>query len=1207
MRKSTKLLSVLLVVCMLVSLMPVGVLAAEPTGPKTVSTCTLGDPGAAYKLNIVNDAATLMLFEVTVNGKTEKVSFAAGETLSLGINEGDSYKVTKLGNTNYKVLSEAASFQSGEYENAIQKTFSHKLGDGFKIGEEHIYTLRDGTAYDGEAATVNGKAVAAATAVNSPVTITTSASNGKASFPLGGETKTATVNGNYTVNGSDPIRAQNTANTRAANLQTAVNNLFTSEVQALPGYDAATWEIVTTTISASYSNGVLGIGRRVTFSVGSNLMAYQPLTDTIVDIVDPLELGDITLTYTTETEAKAGAVELNVLNGERLGDLNDKFNTELIVSLMGMLTAAQNGGEGSEGSGMSLTSFTDLLTNEDIMGLLSIEALDNMPKGYLVTLTEVNKNDGLYEGLTYTVPMTETMFIHIDMDVMMQEALGSTLFNMAKGQIPEAMLEMDMYLPVSIGQSFALEGVRAGDYVLTITSPGEGWIPAGANTFNVTVTDGGTVSNVGGSHVYGSIRTSTLITPLTQAMGMDLGCLGGLAGLMLGSNSLKMVNTNGVVFNHIWNHIEFTNAALNVSDDGRVTTTGVPGATFTLVDRDRFNALIDSLLSVGKATLDSVIGGIRFDELLGLKQEINEGDGGEIEAEPGMIERVLTSVLALGDKLDGINIPPMLESVADANGLVTFDPQNNVSLQKLIDLIPKLMDAVNGIGNLVGQVGSLIPSGGGSDAPAEGDGGDAGEGGEGGSEPAQPAGTGMLDLGGLDMATVLQLLGAVGDSDQIGALMGMLNAFGGMTSGTGSDTPAEPAEPAEPADPAEPTEPTEPAEPGEPAPDMMEVLMNLLQDFGGGDLGFALLNLVGLSDGRFPTGNYILIQSAVPEGRVRNPMMYVFQNTWNADEQAYHTYASIDLAGVMSNEQFAEFAGRLEQSYVVLEDLFARMATTADGGLSLVRAFIGEGESYNSIALLNHWEEVVTQIMAQIEAARAAAEEPAEPEVPAEPGDDEEPAEPVDEPEVPAAQEFDAKAALAGIIDQVLNTYVPKAAVLSYASNLIYRLGGGMIQSQQEAADLLVGMTMGEDMTFSNFNAKIQKILSDADFVLNGEVTKNWYYYDVNPNIFTNVNIAYHYILNEMLPPELAVVIERALQSGIDQGEALVDQILDQIANGCDPEVDVPAEPDVPAQPDQPDTPDTPAQPDNPGSSGGSFIGGMFDFIGGIIDYWRHH
>ena len=520
--------------------------------------------------------------------------------------------------------------------------------------------------------------------------------------------------------------------------------------------------------------------------------AYVPLEKTIIDIVDDVELGDITLTYTTETEAKLGAVELNVLNGERLGDLDEKVNTELLVSMMSMLTSAQNGGEGSEGAGMSMGSFTDLLTDPQIMGLLSIEALDNMPKGFAVTLTEKNKGDGLYEGLTYVVPMTETMFIYLNMNDMMQEALGSTLFNLAKGQIPAQMLEMEMTLPVSIGQSFALEGVRAGDYTLTITSPGEGWIPA-ANTFDVTVTDGGTVSGLGGNHVYGNIRTSTLITPLSQAMGMDLGCLGGMAGLLLGNNSLKMVQTSGVVFTHIWNHIEFTNASLNVGDDGKVTTTGLPGATFTLVDRDRFNALIDSLLGVGKTVLDTVVGGIRFDELLGLKQEINEGEGGEIEAEPGMMERILVSVLALGDRLDGIQVPPILESVADENGLVTFDPENNVTLQKLIDAIPKLMDAVNGIGNLVGQVGSLLPSGGGSDAPAEGDGGDAGEGGEGGSEPAQPAGSGMLDLSGLDMATVLQLLTAIGDPDQIGALMGMLNGLGGMGGGDSTE-PTKPTE-----------------------------------------------------------------------------------------------------------------------------------------------------------------------------------------------------------------------------------------------------------------------------------------------------------------------------------------------------------------------------------------------------------------------------
>ncbi len=1194
MRKSTKLLSVLLVVCMLISLMPMGVLAAEPTGPKKAAECMLGDPGAAWRLNIVNDAATTMLYEVKVNDKTETLTLAAGETLSVGIGEGDRYQVAKIGNSNYNLLSESASFQSGDYEAEIANTFSHRLGDGFKVGEEYIFKLKDGTLYEGETTSVNGKNAVAETVVSCPVTLSTSRTAGSGSFTLNGVQKTATVNANYTVSGTGNITSDSTAKTRAANLQTAINNLFTAEAQALPGYDASTWEIVGTTINYVYSNGLFGIGRSVSFSAEGNLMAYQPLSKEVVDIVDPLELGDITLTFTTEVDAKTGSVELNVLNGERLGDINSKINAALVANLMGVLTA------GNEGGSMSMDSFTQLLSNPDLQGLMAIEALDNMPKGYAVTLTEVDKHDGLYEGLSYTVPMTETMFIDVDVDYMLRDALGSFAYGLASGMIPAELKEMKLTLPVSIGQSFALEGVRTGDYTLTVTSPGEGWIPAAQNTFSVKVSDGGVVSGIGGNHIYGSIPLRDLVGPMTSAIGMNLGGCGnsigsGLINLLTGGGNVKMVNTNGVVFNHVLNHIEFTNAALNVNDAGQVQTTGLPGATFMLIDRDRFNALLDSMLALGGAVINSVIGGIQFDELLGLKQEINDGDGGEIEAEPGMIERVLTSVLALGDRLGGLNLPPILESVADENGLVTFDPQNNVTLQKLIDLIPKLMDAVNGIGNLVNNISTLIPDGD-SDATEPAESGESGD-----SESAAPAGTGMLDLGGLDMDSILQLLGAIAEPDQIGALMGLLNSFAGMAPSGESDTPAEPADPAEPSDPEQP------------APDMMEVLMNMLQEFGGGDLGFAALNILGLSDGRFPTSNYILIQTAVPDGRVRNPMMYVFQNTWNAEDGKYHTYANMDLAGVMSNEQFALFAEKLAQSYVVLEDMFAGMASAADNGLSVMRAFIGEGDSYNTRALFDHWDAIVAQIFEQIQAQQAAEQDPAssvdDGEVPgdteiaddgaasAEPETSEDPA--------PVIPQYDIKGALADIIDQTLNTFVPKAAVLSYASNLIYRLSGGMFDSQQEAADLLVGMTMNEDLTFSNFNAKIQKVLSDARFVLNGEVTRNWYYYDVNLNIFTNVNVAYHYILNEMLPPELASVIERALQGGIDKGEEMVDVILDKIENGC--AADEPAVPENPDPSEQPEQPDTPASTEP--ASGGSQdqIGGLISFIGNLLNPFKWH
>ena len=1194
MRKPRKILSMLLVACMLVMLLPVGVLAASNTDP-------VSDPEGAYTLNIVNDSDVLMLFKVTRNGNTESYTVGASETLPIGINEGDRFTVEKVGNSNYKVLSESASFQSGDYENVIAKEFSHKVGAGFKTGEQHIYVQKDGSTYEGEVATINGTLAVKGSKIDCPAKIKSNTSSGATiGITVNGTEKTTTVSGNFASSNTN----SSTAQSNGTKLTNGMNEFFQTIVSDIPGYDAERYDIINGKITGkTVSSGGCNPTTTTEYTVDSSPAVYIPLEDQIIDIVDEVELGDITLTYTTEVEAKVGSVEFNVLNGERLDDLHSKMTINTVTSLMGMLS----GGAASEGTGMSMDGLAGLLSNPDLMSLIAIEALDNMPKGYTAVLKEVDKGDGLYEGLVYEIPMTETMFINIDMDVMMQDALGSTLFNIAKGQMPAEMLEMEILLPVSIGQSFALQDIRMGQYTLTIESPGEGWYPAAENTFNVNITDGGKVSGLGGNHVYGSIRTRDLIDPLTSAMGMDLGCLGSLAGLMLGSNTVKFVNTNGVVFNHKLNHIEFTNATLEVDEAGQVKTTGIPGATFMLVDRDRMNALIDSLLGMGSAVVNSVVGGIRFDELLGFQQQINdtEEEGEEIEADPGMIERILVSVLALGDRLDGFNVPAILESVADENGLVTFGPENNVTMQKLLDLIPVLADAAQGIG-------SIIPGSGGSSDPAEPGEGEGGEGGEGGGSSSGSGG--LVDLSGLDMGTILQLLNALGDPDQISAFGGMLQSLSGMGSGSG-DSGEEPAEPSEPSEPSDPSE--DPEEPAEEGTDPMTVIMNLLQEFGGGDLGTAMLNFLGVSEGRFPTGNYILIQEKVPEGRVRNPMMYVFENEWNAEEREYHTYASVDLAGVMSNEQMTIFGEQLSQSYEQLSAIFGETAGAADNGLDLFRQLLGEGDSYDSTVLFDTWDALVAQITAQIEAARAAAEaseepgedpepvDPAEDPAPGddtEPSDDADPVEPLD-PENPSASVSESvRAGLVDLVNQVLNTYIPKATVLSYFTNLIYRNTGNFFESQEEVAALISALATDEEYTFTDFNNKIKSMLEDANFVLNGEVNRNWYYYDVSPNIFTNVNVAYHYILNQLLPPELASVIERAIQGYVDDGEALVDEIIESIANDGQ-------EPDTPETPDEPDAPDLPGTPDDPGSgsgnSGSGLIGGIGDFIRGIIGIFK--
>ena len=282
MRKSTKLLSILLVVCMLVSLMPMGVLAAEPTGPKAASACTLGDPEAAYKLNIVNDAATLMLFEVTVNGQTEKLTFGANETLSIGINEGDSYKVTKLGNTNYKVLSEAASFQSGEYENVISKTFSHKLGDGFKTGEMEIYVQRDGSTYEGDVESVNGGYAVKGSKIECPLVIKSNTSSGATlGITVNGTERTTTVSGNFASSNTN----SSTASSNGTKLTNAANEFFATVVDQIPGYDASRYAILNGKITGkTVESGGCNSTTTTQYTVDTSPAVYVPLEKQIIDI-----------------------------------------------------------------------------------------------------------------------------------------------------------------------------------------------------------------------------------------------------------------------------------------------------------------------------------------------------------------------------------------------------------------------------------------------------------------------------------------------------------------------------------------------------------------------------------------------------------------------------------------------------------------------------------------------------------------------------------------------------------------------------------------------------------------------------------------------------------------------------------------------------------------------------------------------------------
>ncbi len=163
---SKKLLSILLAASMILTMLPAAAMAdtIADFSIDEPEIFTLGVSDADYHLYIINDADVPMRYEITLNSEKQTTAIKANSYLSIGIKEGDKYSVKKLGNDNYKITEESATFASlnkdskeysqdiSDYAYAVNGAFSHTFGNGLKIDENISYTLQDEakTPYRGE-------------------------------------------------------------------------------------------------------------------------------------------------------------------------------------------------------------------------------------------------------------------------------------------------------------------------------------------------------------------------------------------------------------------------------------------------------------------------------------------------------------------------------------------------------------------------------------------------------------------------------------------------------------------------------------------------------------------------------------------------------------------------------------------------------------------------------------------------------------------------------------------------------------------------------------------------------------------------------------------------------------------------------------------------------------------------------------------------
>ncbi len=1003
--------------------------------------------------------------------------------------------------------------------------------------------------------------------------------NTKATVKVGGST--IDVSGNFT-----SANANINISANVDNLQAAANELFEKNYLANYTYKSADYY---KQINAKFSGDIDGCGN-VHYEAKGSYILYCPLTKNVEDIVVELDLADITLTYTSETEAKVGGVSVNILNNERIDAIDTAINDEFITNLLKSdmfdgINPNSDKAKSAEQESFSADDFVELLQSKELANFIDIAALDNMPTDYTVTLKEIDQNDGLYEGLEYEVPYESKLFFTLDIEKILSDALGN-LYSLVSGSMGEKYSDIVLELPISIGASFKKsEGIRAGKYELSIKSPGSGWVAANSSSFNIEVNDGKVTSDIGGTHQSGIINLKTIAPLMLEQVGCG-GCswLLGMCGTVQ-NGSLKLFNQSGVLFNHEDNEIEFTNADLMRDEDGSVQTVGIEGSKFMLIDRDRTIALARALYALGKGTVNGIIGGISYDDIPGLILKLTDTSNDSTVSGIN-IDGLLTSIIAMGDELGGFNVPSILEATSDKDGLVKFTPKNNVTLKKLAELTSQTFGLVSDLSEAAGKITESlnVPETYGMNfasllnqakspvqqsvaastadipgvnplaaAPL------AAELPEEGEKAENPE---AIDIGGQDMSLVLELLGTIGDRDNINVMKNLIEQFSNLqqtTDPTDPTTPTEQEEQPSPANPGGQSGQQDPPEQGGPQgestgpgnsiiaedTDSVQAAMELLEKLGGTDIGFAAINMFGLSDGRFPVGNYILVQTEVPEGHFVNPIIYTFRNMWIASNGKYETRASMDLGDLMSNEQFAAFAKRLSASSETLAAIFENLALGVDTGLNLVRAFIGTGKEYDTEALLSAFEHLSADLF------NAAKEEVSAEGVP----EDEHATEDAATPDAEAPKTGAIRKALTGVVDKVVAAFIPKAVIIYYISNMLYASTGDLFESAEEAYSVLKPLIEDEEFTLSNLFGGIKKMMDSADNMMNGKVTKEWYFYNLSSTTLSDSDVALHYILSEMLPEKLAKVIERAIADELDVAEEVIESIMDAVTPNQSPEV----------------------------------------------------
>ena len=162
----------------------------------------------------------------------------------------------------------------------------------------------------------------------------------------------------------------------------------------------------------------------------------------------------------------------------------------------------------------------------------------------------------------------------------------------------------------------------------------------------------------------------------------------------------------------------FTFKTTDVAEDA------VEGSEFVLINRDEIDAILQILISLGKDLFESGLQNVselKFDEVVALHQGlIKQSDEGMIALDAEKAQEVMQAYLAFAMGIvedanvkekfittaeDGsfklkAPLPAVLSATSDADGVVSFTEDNNITLTWMISIIKQLMERVGDALNL---------------------------------------------------------------------------------------------------------------------------------------------------------------------------------------------------------------------------------------------------------------------------------------------------------------------------------------------------------------------------------------------------------------------------------------------------------------------------------------------------------------------------